>query len=372
MDFIPVSTPSINAEDIRAVAKTMEEGWISAEGPPVTEFEKKFADLVHRQYGVAVSNGTAALDIALEGLGIGPGDEVIIPSFTIISCLNQVLRAGATPVFVDAMPDTWNLDSAAIEDLITPRTKAIIVVHVYGLPADIDDIVALGKKHNVAVIEDAAEAHGQHLNGKPLGSFGDVSTFSFYSNKLITTGEGGMLLTNDEHLEAKFRELRNLSFNPKQRFVHENIGWNYRMTAMQAALGVSQLNRITELLDFKKQVGKNYQALLTGFPGISLPQNSYRGSDNVYWVFGVVLDADSALSATEVMEALAEKGIGTRPFFYPLHRQPVLEKFGFRSPPRLATSEWLGAKGFYLPNGAGITPQQQEYVTESLHQVLSS
>ena len=372
MEPIPVSTPSLNDHDIQAVAKTMAEGWISSEGPPVQEFEKAFAHLVQRRHGIAVANGTAALDIALEGLGIGPGDEVIIPSFTIISCLNQVLRSGATPVFVDAQRDTWNMDVSALKGLITPRTKAIIVVHIYGLPADIDQVVALAKEHDIAVIEDSAEAHGQQLDGAPLGSFGDVSTFSFYSNKLITTGEGGMVLTDDDRLEAKFRELRNLSFNPAQRFVHEDIGWNYRMTSMQAALGISQLSRIDELLDYKKKVGQTYQELLDGTPGISLPLPSYRGSENVYWIFGIVLDPDSPHTASEMMNKLAAKGIGTRPFFYPLHQQPVLSKFGFEPTPALPNAEWLGKQGFYVPNGAGLSRTQQEYIAHTVQEALVS
>ena len=370
MDFIPVSTPSLSAADVDAVAACVREGWISSEGPQVPQFEEEFASLIGSRHAIAVANGTAALDLALEAVGIGPGYEVILPSFTIISCLNHILRSGAKPVFVDAQADTWNSGSQAIKDAVTPNTKAIIVVHIYGLPADIDEVVTFAQERGIAVIEDSAEAHGQHLNAKALGSYGTLSTFSFYSNKLITTGEGGMVLTNDAHLAGKVRSLRNLSFSPQRRFVHENVGWNYRMTAMQAALGLSQLGRLEELLKYKKEIGEYYQEGLSDLPAITKPLPSYRGSENVYWVFGVVLD--SHLSAIDVMAALRDKGVGTRPFFFPLHRQPVLEKFGWGTQTGLPVSEWLGERGLYLPNGANLTDDHKDYVIKCVHEIVGS
>lgn len=372
MEYIPVSTPSLTAEDARAVAKIIEDGWISSEGPCVREFEEAFASLIGMRHGIAVSSGTAALDIAYECLDLGPGDEVIVPSFTIVSCLNQILRSGATPVFVDSLPDTWNMDPEAVSRALSHRTKAILVVHIYGLPADVDRIRVLAHEQGVALIEDSAEAHGQHLSGSPLGSFGDVSTFSFYSNKLITTGEGGMILTNDDQIAARARQLRNLSFDSERRFVHTSIGWNYRMTSLQAALGLSQLSRIDDLLRQKKEIGCHYQELLHGISGLTLPLPDYRGSDNVYWVFGVVLDPDSQLTARGAMDALHQRGIGTRPFFFPLHKQPVLEHFRINSQRPLPVAEWLGAQGFYLPNGADSTPAKREYVVEQVREILSS
>ena len=371
MDFIPVSTPSLAPQDVTAVVKAMEEGWISSEGPHVRKFEEKFSQLIGVKHGVAVSNGTAALDIAYEVLEIGPGDEVILPSFTIVSCLNHILRSGATPIFVDSKADTWNLDPQAVADAISERTKAIVVVHVYGLPADIDHIEDIAQARGIAIIEDSAEAHGQHLDGAPLGSFGTLSTFSFYSNKLITTGEGGMVLTDDDAYAARLRELRNLSFNPEQRFVHHSIGWNYRLTSIQAALGLSQLDRFETLLHHKKEIGQHYQELLKDVGEISLPLPEYRGSDNVYWVFGVVLAEGIALSAREVMRRLHAEGIGTRPFFFPLHRQPVLETYGLEAQPSLPVAENLGEKGFYIPNGADSTPEIREYVVAKLKQALT-
>ncbi len=371
MDFIPVSTPSLTQADADAVAAAVSGGWISSEGPQVKEFETRFAVLVGAQHAVAVANGTAALDIALETLGIGPGDEVILPSFTIISCLNQILRSGATPVFVDSLPDTWNIDPAGVEAAITSRTKVIIVVHIYGLPADIDLISEIASRHDVPILEDSAEAHGQHLLGRALGSWGEISTFSFYSNKLITTGEGGMVLTDNEKYAHRLRELRNLSFNSERRFVHDTIGWNYRLTAIQAALGLSQMDRITELLAHKQEIGRHYQELLSNLEGIRLPLSHHRDSENVYWVFGVVLTDSIGQSAREVMARLQEKGVGTRPFFYPLHRQPVLEAYGHAEQPSLPVAEQLGERGFYVPNGADSTPERREYVAEALREVLS-
>jgi len=372
MEFIPVSTPSLSGADAEAVAACIRDGWISSEGPQVAEFESRFADTVGMPHAVAVANGTAALDLALEALGIGPGDEVIMPSFTIVSCLNHVLRSGATPVFVDCSPDTWNIDVSGVEEAITPQTKAIIVVHIYGLPADIDRVVALANTHNIEVIEDSAEAHGQHLEGRTLGSFGTLSTFSFYSNKLITTGEGGMVLSTNAALADSVRSLRNLSFDPQRRFVHESIGWNYRMTAMQAALGLSQLGRMAELLAYKQDVGRYYQQGMQEWTGVTRPMATYRGSENVYWVFGIVLPPEHQLSAQRAMELLRDKGIGTRPFFYPLHQQPVLAKYGFAHQKPLPVSEWLGEQGFYLPNGADLTHSQLDYVMESVRDVIDA
>lgn len=372
MDFIPVSTPSLASADAESVAACIRDGWISAEGPHVAEFESQFAKTIGVPHAVAVANGTAALDLALEALGIGPGDEVIIPSFTIISCLNHVLRSGAIPVFVDCSPDTWNMDIAEVEAALTDRTKAIIVVHIYGLPADIDKVVEIANAHNIAVIEDSAEAHGQNLEGKALGSFGTLSTFSFYSNKLITTGEGGMVLTSDTTLADKVRSLRNLSFDPQRRFVHERLGWNYRMTAMQAALGLSQLSRMSDLLAYKQEVGRHYQKGMRDWVNVTRPMEQHRGSENVYWVFGLVLPEDHQLSGKAAMERLGEKGIGTRPFFYPLHQQPLLKKYGLAKQRPLPVSEWLGSQGFYLPNGAGLTHSQLDYVMANVRAVIST
>mgnify|MGYP001191211010 CR=1 FL=1 len=246
--FIPVNIPLLDGNEKKYLNECIDTGWISSEGKFVNQFEDQFANRLGRNYAIAVTSGTAALDVAIEALLIGPGDEVILPAFTIISCINQVIRSGATPVLVDSDPLTWNMNLQQVEEKITEHTKAILVVHIFGLPVDIDPILELAQKKNIKIIEDAAEMLGQTYNEKPCGSFGDISTFSFYPNKLVTTGEGGMIVTNDKQLADDCRSLRNLCFQPKKRFVHERLGWNYRMTNIQAALGLAQLERLDEFV----------------------------------------------------------------------------------------------------------------------------
>ena len=264
--MIPVNEPLLDGNEKKYLAECIDTGWISSEGPFVGEFEKRFAARVGRQYGIAVCNGSVALDVAVAALGIGPGDEVILPSFTIISCAAAIVRAGATPVVVDSDPLTWNMDVARLAKKITPQTRAIMVVHIYGLPVDMDPVLELAARHDLKIIEDAAELIGQNYRGKPCGSFGDISTFSFYPNKHITTGEGGMVMTNDGALAERCRSLRNLCFQPGKRFEHEELGWNFRMSNLQAALGLAQLERLDEFVERKRSIGRRYNKLL-GEPG---------------------------------------------------------------------------------------------------------
>ena len=367
---VPVSAPSLGPEDREALARCIDEGWISSEGPQVVQFEARMAGLVGRTHAVAVSSGTAALDVAVEALGIGPGDEIIVPSFTIISCVTQVVRAGATPVFVDADPVTWNPDVAQVAARIGPRTRAIILPHLYGLPADTGPVLEVAAEHGLHLIEDAAEAHGQHYRGRPCGSFGDVSTFSFYPNKLITSGEGGMLLTDDDDLAERARRLRNLGFQPERRFVHEVLGWNYRMTNLQAALGLAQLGRWEAHLARKRAIGLRYLELLDGVPGIQLPAAEHDGETNLFWVVGLVVDPATGHDARSVMRGLAERGIGSRPFFYPLHRQPVLNRMGFGVDDVLPVAERLGDQGLYLPSGVPLEDDDIVRSARALIEVL--
>jgi perosamine synthetase len=367
---IPVNEPLLDGGEKEFLIQCIESGWISSEGPFVAEFEEKFSRLVSRKHGIAVCNGTAALDVAVEALEIGPGDEVIVPSLTIISCIHQILRAGARPVFVDADATTWNMDVSQVEARISPRTRAIMVVHLYGLPVDLGPVLDIAKRHNLKVIEDAAEAIGQTYRGKPCGSFGDISVFSFYPNKHITTGEGGMIVTNDDQLAERCRSLRNLCFQPQRRFVHESLGWNYRMTNLQAALGLAQLVRLDEFVARKRAMGAAYTSLLADLPELQLPLPETAHSRNVYWVFGVVLSERLGIDAAEAMKKLAKKGIGTRPFFWPLHLQPVLEKYGLASGETLPVSERLGSRGFYLPSGLALKPDQITEAARSLREVL--
>lgn len=369
--MIPVNEPVLDGVEKEFLVQCIDSGWISSEGPFVAEFEEKFSRRVSRKHGIAVCNGTAALDVAVEALEIGPGDEVIVPSFTIISCINQIVRAGAKPVFVDSDAKTWNMDVSQVEARITPRTKAILIVHIYGLPVDLDPLLTIAGRHGLKVIEDAAEVIGQTYNGKPCGSFGDLSVFSFYPNKHVTTGEGGMVVTNDDRLAGRCRSFRNLCFQPERRFVHEDLGWNYRMTNLQAALGLAQLQRLDEFILRKRTMGARYTSLLEDLPQLQLPVPETAYSRNIYWVFGLVLAEDVRIDAIEAMKQLARKGIGTRPFFWPLHLQPVLKKRGLASGETLPVAEKLGNRGFYLPSGLALTADQIDKAAHGLREVLN-
>lgn len=368
--MIPVNEPLLDGNEKKYLLECIETGWISSEGPFIKEFEERFAGRVGRRHAVAVANGTAALDIAVEALDIGHGDEVILPTFTIISCIGQIIRAGAIPVLVDSDPLTWNMDAGQIEAKITPRTKAIMVVHIYGLPVDLAPVLEVAGRHGLKIIEDAAQMHGQTYRGRPCGSFGDVSTFSFYPNKHITTGEGGMLVTDDDAIAEAARSLRNLCFMPGRRFVHERLGWNYRMTNMQAALGLAQLERLDEFVKRKRAMGKLYLELLKDIPGLQLPLAQTGYADNIYWVFGLVLNDEVDFDANAIMKQLGERKIGTRPFFWPMHQQPVLQKMGLFAKTSCPVAERMARRGFYLPSGLALTAEQQEVVAENLRVVM--
>jgi len=369
-EFVPVNEPLLDGNERKYLNQCIDTGWISSEGPFVREFEERFAVRVRRKYGVAVSNGSAALDAAVVALGLGNGDEVIMPAFTIISCAAAVVRAGATPVLVDSDPVTWNMDVGQIESRITPRTKAIMVVHIYGLPVDMDDVLALADKYGFKVIEDAAEAHGQTYWGKPCGSFGDVSTFSFYPNKHVTTGEGGMIVTDDPQIAEKCRGLRNLCFNSRRRFVHEALGWNLRLTNLQAALGLAQLERLDEFLARKRRMGRYYTELLFDISCLQLPQPDCKCATNIYWVFGVVLDDSVPFEADEAMRRLAGSSIGTRPFFWPMHEQPVFQRLGLFGNESHPVAERLARRGFYLPSGVALSNEQMERVVNQVRKLF--
>jgi perosamine synthetase len=368
--FIPVNEPLLDGNEKRYLIECIETGWISSEGPYVGRFEEQFAARMGRKHGVAVCNGTAAIDAAVEALGIGPGDEVILPAFTIISCVLQIVRSGATPVLVDSDPLTWNLDVKQLESRITPRTKAIMVVHTYGLPVDMDPVMDIARRHGLRVIEDAAEAHGQSYKGRACGGFGDISVFSFYPNKHVTTGEGGMILTDDEELAEACRSLRNLCFQPEKRFVHERLGWNLRMTNLQAALGLAQLERLDEFVQRKRSMGERYQASLTGLDHIQLPLPRTQYAENIYWVFGLVLDESHGREADWAIQALLAEGVGCRPFFCPLHYQPVLRRLGMFANETYPVAERLYRFGFYIPSGLALTDEMIDRVGNTVSVVL--
>ena len=371
--MIPVNEPVLNGNEKKYLNECIDTGWISSEGPFITRFEQDMSNYVERKYAVAVTNGTAALEMAIVALDIKMGDEVIMPSFTIISCAQAVVKAGAIPVLIDSEYDSFNMCVDEIEAKITEKTKAIMIVHIYGLPVDIDPILELAKKYYLKVIEDAAEMHGQTYNNKKCGSFGDISIFSFYPNKHITTGEGGMILTDDENLYNRCKSLRNLgfSFDSSKRFIHEELGWNLRMTNLQAALGVAQLERIDEFVEKKRWIGNLYQELLKDIDGINLPIKSNQFSENNYWVFAITLKDDHLKTAQQVMKELGARGVGTRPFFYPMHQQPVFKKMNLFENDRYPNAEKLYEKGFYIPSGLALTEQQILEVSNVLHEVLS-
>lgn len=369
-DFIPVNKPLLNGNEMKYLGECIDTGWISSEGPFVKEFEQKMSAAVNRRYGIAVSNGTAALEVAVQALGIGEDDEVIMSSFTIISCAMAVTKLGAVPVLVDSDIHTWNMKVDEIEAKITPKTKAIMIVHLYGLPVEVDKVLALAEKYNLKVIEDAAEMHGQTYKGKPCGSFGDISTFSFYPNKHITTGEGGMVVTDDEKLAERCRMLRNLCFRKDIRYVHDEISDNYRFTNLQAAVGLAQLERLDEFVERKRAMGKYYTGQLKDIDGLILPVEKTDYADNIYWVYGIVLDEQIEADNNTVQKLLAEEGIGSRTFFWCMHEQPVYQKQGLFKEESYPNAEYLARKGFYIPSGLALTTEQMERVVMGVRRVM--
>ena len=370
-DFIPVNEPSLNGNEKRYLEECIETSWISSEGPFVKQFENDFSARMNRSFGISVVNGSVALDIAVAALDIGPGDEVIIPTFTIISCAAAIVRAGAKPVLVDCDINTWNMDVNQVQQKISDRTKAIMVVHIYGLPVDLNPILDLAKKHNLYIIEDAAEVIGQTYYDKPCGSFGDISTFSFYPNKHITTGEGGMVLTNDPEIAEKCRAKRNLCFKREQRFLHDELGWNYRFSNIQAAIGVAQLEKLDSSIIRKREIGKRYLKNLKGINNIQIPVLETDYAENIFWVFGILLEDDKFEDAKAVMQALKNKNIGTRPFFWPMHEQPVFHKMGLFQNESYPNSEKIARQGFYIPSGLAITDDQIDIVSDTLIELFS-
>ena len=370
-DFVPVNEPLLDGNEKKYLAECIDTGWISSEGPFVREFENAMAKRFGREFGIAVCNGTAALDVAFAAVEIQPGDEVIVPTFTIISCVHHILRSGARPVFVDCDPETWNLQVEDVENLITDKTTGILAVHIYGLPVDMQPLLDLADRHGLWLIEDAAESIGQHYKNQACGSFGNLSTLSFYPNKHVTTGEGGMVLTDDPVLADRCRSLRNLCFQKKQRFLHEELGWNYRMTNLQAALGLAQLERLDQTLDRKRAIGDFYNQSFGELEAAQLPVAVTHYAQNLYWVYGLVLNESVDFDAATVMKLLAEQGIGSRPFFWPLHEQPVIRKMGLDQPNgSFPIAEKIARRGFYIPSGIGTPTEDLVVVSEVVREIL--
>ena len=362
--MIPVNEPLLDGNEKKYLSECIDTGWISSEGPFVKRFEELFASYIGAEHGVAVCNGTAALEVAMAAINIKPEDEVIIPTFTIISCVLAVLRHGGVPVLVDVEPDTWCMDINQVKDRITPKTKAIMPVHMYGHPVDMDPVMELAEKHGLYVIEDAAEVHGAEYKGRKCGSIGHINCFSFYANKIITTGEGGMVVTDDDKLAERARLHRNLCFKAGRRFYHEELGANYRMTNLQAAVGVAQLERIDEFVEIKRRNGAAYNKYLTDTEWLQGPVEK-EWAKNVYWMYGIVLDETSGLTAEGFTNRLKEKRIGTRPFFLGMHEQPVFHKMGLFKDERYPISERIAVQGLYLPSGLTLTE-------EKIHEVINA
>lgn len=373
-NFIPVCEPTLQGNELKYITETVQSGWISSTGKYIQQFEDKFSNYCKVSQGVSCSNGTKALHLAIEALGIGQGDEIIIPNFTMVACCNAVIYAGAKPVLVDSELDTWNIDIDNIEKKITTKTKAIMVVHTYGHPVDMNKIRMIADKYGLYIIEDAAEAHGAEYKGRKTGGLGDIACFSFYANKIITTGEGGMVVTNNEKWADRARLLRNHFFGNK-RFLHQEVGYNYRLTNMQAAIGLAQLERIEELVAARRQNANLYNQLLKSIPGLTLPPEK-EWAKNVYWMYGVLVNNEFGVLMLKLREKLLEKGIETRTFFIGMHQQPAYRNYSSRyrySFPDLGgnypVSEELTRKGFYLPSSSHLTKEQINFITDTIKNI---
>ena len=367
--MIPVNQPLLSGREKELLIECIESGWVSSDGPFVSEFERRFAAYIGVDYGVAICNGTAALEAALFAAGIGQDDEVIMPSFTIISCALAAIRLGAVPVLVDAEPETWNMDVSQIEARITPRTRAIMPVHIYGHPVDMDPVLEIAKKHKLVVIEDAAEVHGAEYKGRKCGSLGHISAWSFYANKIITTGEGGMVLTSDPKMAERAASYRNLCFRPERRFYHTELGHNFRMTNLQAAVGVAQMERVEEFVQIKRRLGQYYRERLSEIKGIRF-QVEKPWAKTVYWMYCIELDPTLGLDADTMMKELGKRGIGTRPFFLGLHEQPVLHDLGLFKGECYPVTERIARQGLYLPSGLTLTEKQVEEVVAAVGEIV--
>jgi perosamine synthetase len=350
---IPVSEPLLDQEALSNLQEAARTGWISSEGHFIAEFERSWAEYCGVSYGIAVCNGSVALELAMATLALPAGSEVILPSFTIISCAAAVLRSGCRPVLVDCEPDTWCLDVAEVRRKITDKTRAIMPVHIYGHMADMTPLIELQREFGLAIIEDAAEAHGAEYHGRRAGGFGTMGCFSFYANKIVTTGEGGMVVTNDSKVAERARSLRNLCFRREQRFLHTELGYNFRMTNLQAAIGLAQVERINDHLARKRRIAALYGERLSEINGLRLPVER-PNVKNVYWMYGIVLDDSITIDAATLGARLKEQGIDNRPFFLGMHEQPVLRELGLFAGENYPVTERLARRGLYLPSGLGL------------------
>jgi len=373
--LIPVNEPLFDGREKELLTRCIDSGWISSEGPFVTEFEKGFSSYIGTEYGVAVCNGTAALETALFAVGIRKGDEVIMPSFTIISCAIAALRLGAKPVLVDMDPETWNIDVNGIESKITKKTRAIMPVHIYGHPVDMDPLFDISSQYDLKIVEDAAEAHGaEYLSQSKgqwikCGNMSDAACFSFYANKIITTGEGGMVLSNDQTVADRAASYRNLCFKPTKRFYHTELCYNFRMTNLQAAVGVAQLEHIEKFLAIKRKLGQYYREKLHDIPHIRFQvQKPY--AKTVHWMYAIELDEACNINAETMIGLLKERHIGARPFFLGLHAQPVFARKRLFKGEKYPNTDRAYDRGLYLPSGLALTTEQIDTVCGALQHIM--
>ena len=376
--MIRVNEPWLGKEELKKVVACLKSNWISSQGKYLTEFEENFAHYCGVRYGISTTSGTTALHLALAALGVGPGDEILIPTFTMAATAFAIAYCGAKPVFIDSEPETFNinLDRASSylrlqEKRGKHKVKAILPVHMYGHPVDMSPLLEMAEKFSIAVIEDAAEAHGAEYKGKRCGSFGSLGCFSFYANKIITTGEGGMVVTDDPFLADKARRLKDLAHAPGKRFLHTDLGFNYRMTNLQAALGVAQLKKINTHIKKKRWIAREYEKGLKGVSGLRLPiEKSW--AKNVYWMYGVLVEPALGLGRDELMERLKQRGIETRSFFIPMHLQPVFTP-GAKNSRHYGpypVAEALSRQGFYLPSGLTLSRDQIRHICLQIKKLI--
>ncbi len=371
-NFIPVCEPLLGGNELKYITEAVESGWISSSGKYINAFEKKFSEFNHNRFAVATTNGTTALHLALVALGVGPGDEVIIPSFTMAASAFAICYTGAIPVFVDATPDTWNINEALIEEKITKKTKAIMTVSIFGHPCELDKILALKEKYGIALIEDAAEAHGAKYGSKQVSEYADITTYSFFANKHLTTGEGGMVTTNNEALYDRCRYFKNMCFSldGNRNYLHGDIGFNYRMSNLHAAIGLSQVEKVEDYIHMRIRNGELYKKYLSDIQGISI-QAKKENVTHVYWMNGVVIDSNIYGNVrNELRDYLTKNNIETRLFFAGMHKQPSLKNYGCDCSGQYPVSDFLTENGFYLPSGSLLNEQQIEYICSKINLFL--
>lgn len=366
MRRIPVSAPALAGNELKYVQDCLESSWISSTGEYIGRFERSFADFCQAKHAVACSNGTAALHLAIMALGIGPGDEVLMPTLTYVATANAVAYCGASPVFVDVDPGTWNIDVESLESHITAKTKGIIVVHLYGHPVDMDAVVQVAERHGLFIVEDAAEAHGAEYKGRRTGTLGHIATFSFYGNKIVTTGEGGMVVTNDQTLADKARLLKGQGMDPERRYWFPVLGYNYRLTNIAAAIGLAQMEKIDWHISQRRRIAGEYQERLGSHEKVAF-QEQKPWAKSAHWLPSIVLKEACKHSQAHVMKKLSDVGIETRPFFVPMHRLPMYQNV---SRARYPVADWLADRGINLPAFAGLASDDVNYVCEQLNAVL--